>query len=104
MLVTDPIQMKQLQTVAAFGENAMPVRLRMRVFGDEVELLAYNTLTINSLVDRITERIGLERAAIKVKILEENTIRRIDNKLKDKGNKSRWTTLQDLKIVDDTPI
>jgi len=96
--------MKQLQTVAAFGENAMPLRLRMRVFGDEVELLAYNTLTINSLMDRITDRIGLERAAIKAKVLEENTIRRIDNKLKDKGNRSRWTTLQDLKIVDNTPI
>ena len=96
--------MKQLQTVAAFGENAMPLRLRLRVFGDEVELLAYNTLTINSLMDRITDRIGLERAAIKVKVLEENTIRRIDTKLKDKGNKSHWTTLQDLKIVDNTPI
>jgi len=96
--------MKQLQTVAAFGENAMPLRLRLRVFGDEVELLAYNTLTINSLIDRITDRIGLERAAIKGKVLEENTIRRIDTKLKDKGNKSHWTTLQDLKIVDNTPI
>lgn len=71
----------------------MPVNLRLRVFGDEAELLTYNVMTIDSLMDQITERIGMERDMYKAKVLDENTIKRIDNKLKDKKNKTHWTTL-----------
>ena len=93
VLVTDTMQMSQFSNLAAKGPLVMPVNLRLRVFGDEAELLTYNVMTIDSLMDQITERIGMERDMYKAKVLDENTIKRIDNKLKDKKNKTHWTTL-----------
>ena len=86
------------------SEVSIPLRLRLRVFGDEAEFLTYSSLTIENLIAQLTDRTGLEASSYKLKALEENMIRRIDNKLNDKKAHNRLNTLFDLKIADNTPI
>ena len=66
------------------NEISIPIRLRLRVFGEEVEFLTYSSNTIENLLTQLTERTGLDPKSFKVKALEESKIRRIDNKLNNK--------------------
>ena len=41
------------------GLKTMLIRLKVKVFGDEAELLVYNTITLAKLVSKISEMTGL---------------------------------------------
>lgn len=84
VLVKDQALISQIKAFIKMSDVSIPLRLRLRVFGDEAEFLTFSSLTIDNLITQLTERTGLEAETFKVKALEESRIRRIDNKLRDK--------------------
>jgi len=85
------------------GEKILPIRLKIRVFGDEVEKVVYNTLSLYLLLKQLQDMTGLDAGIMKVKAIEDARIRRIDNKFKTDEAKM-VNSLLDLEIYDGTPI
>lgn len=50
--------MKELETLDL---PAMPLRLKVRIFDEEVELTFYNTTTLEDLVSKLVEMSGIEK-------------------------------------------
>ena len=85
------------------GERILPIRLKIRVFGDEVKKVVYNTLSLYLLLKQLQDMTGLDAGTMKVKAIEDARIRRIDNKFKTDEAKM-VNSLLDLEIYDGTPI
>ena len=75
----------------------MPIRLKVRIFDEEVELTFYNTTTLENLMVKLVEMSGIAKDEMKIKSINEAKIRRIDNK--DPQN-----TLKTLELVDKSSI
>ena len=82
LLVGDSDEKKKLMKSISplIGEKILPLKLKVQVFGDEAELLVYNTFTGEQLLRKAAEMTGLERATMKVKAVVESRTKRLDNK------------------------
>ena len=81
----------------------MPIRLKVRFFDDEFELVAYNTLSLFLLLQKISDMTQMPSGTFKVKAIEQQRIFRIDNKAINDEIKAT-ISMKDLEIFDSTPL
>ena len=75
----------------------MPIRLKIKIFDEEVELTYYNTTTLGEVFEKLSEMSGIEKDQMKVKSICEAKIRRIEKK-------SPQSTLKSLEIIDKSTL
>ena len=81
----------------------MPIRLKVRFFDDEVQLVVYNTLSLFLLLQKLADVTSMPSNSFKVKAIEQQRIFRIDNKAENDEIKAT-ISLKDLEIYDGTPL
>ena len=75
----------------------MPIRLKVRIFDEEVELTFYNTTPLEDLFTKLSDMSGIAKDQLKVKSICDAKIRRIENK-------NPQNTLKMLEIIDKSTI
>ena len=102
LLVGDSDEKKKLMTSISplIGEKILPLKLKVQVFGDEAELLVYNTFTGEQLLRKAADMTGLERATMKVKAVVDSRTKRLDNKPATELSKS----LADLELTHNVSV
>ena len=76
---------------------AMPIRLKVRIFDEEVELTFYNTTPLEDLFTKLSDMSGIAKDQLKVKSICDAKIRRIESK-------NPQNTLKMLEIIDKSTI
>lgn len=92
---------QQLKELA--GYTIVPMRLKVRLFEDETELVVYNILSLFLLLQKISDMTQIPTDQFRVKAIDEARIFRIDNKAKNDEIKAT-ISMRDLEIHDGTPL
>ena len=74
--------------------GALPVRLKIRYFEEEQEILVYTSEKVSDIKTRVAEMVSAELSTLKMKLINEDKITKFE------GN----GTLKDLSVVDRTSI
>lgn len=84
MVVADPSLSAIFSTHT--GENVQPIKIKLRVYGDEVELKVYNNELLDDFLSRIESMTSIPKASLMLKIAEDTVIRRIDRQIRNIDN------------------
>lgn len=60
------------------GKKSVPIKVKVSAFGTDVELSLYTSSTVKALVSQIAEIAGFEANKLKIKVVEETLMRRLD--------------------------
>ena len=79
------------------------MRLKVRFFEDETEIVVYNNLSLFLLLQKIADMTQMPANTFRVKAIDQARIFRIDNKAENDEIKAT-ISMRDLEIYDGTPL
>lgn len=82
----------------------LPIKIKLRVYGDEVEIKLYNNELLDDFLSRVESITSIPKASLMLKIAEDTVIRRIDRQVRNVENPQIFNSLRDVKVSDGTVI